>query len=184
MAIEPTPTPPPLAAADGRPMIIAVIGGGDPPPHAIGLAEEVGAELARRGAVVVCGGLRGVMEAVCRGAKSEGGTTIGILPGNEQVTANDFIDYPIMTGMGYARNVIVVKTGRAAIAIDGAYGTLSEIGHALGDGIPVIGLATWELPHREDLPMQVIHADSPVDAVEKAIAAAHERDVREQTRLH
>lgn len=184
MTNDPTPAPPPLLMSNGRPLIIAVIGGGDPPPHAITLAEEVGRELAQRGAIVVCGGLRGVMEAVCRGAKSAGGTTIGILPGNEPVTANDYIDIPIMTGMGYARNVIVVKTGRAAIAIDGAYGTLSEIGHALGDGIPVIGLETWQLPHRADLPLRVVHADSPRDAVEKAIAVAHERDVIEHTRLH
>jgi uncharacterized protein (TIGR00725 family) len=184
MTSEPTPILPPLASADGKPLIISVIGGGDPPPRAIELAEEVGRELAKRGAMVVCGGLRGVMEAVCRGAKSAGGTTIGILPGSERITANDYIDIPIMTGMGYARNVIVVKTGRAAIAVDGAYGTLSEIGHALGDNIPVIGLETWQLPHREDLPMQVVHADSPKDAVEKAIAAAHERDAREHTRLH
>jgi hypothetical protein len=73
-----------------------------------------------------------------------------------------------------------VKTGRAAIAIDGAYGTLSEIGHALGDGIPVIGLETWQLPERSDLLMRVVHADSPVEAVDKAIAAAHARDVLEQ----
>lgn len=184
MTNDPMPSPPALLMSNGRPMIIAVIGGGDPPPRAMELAEEVGCELARRGAMVVCGGMRGVMEAVCRGAKSAGGTTIGILPGNEPVTANDYIDIPIMTGMGYARNVIVVKTGRAAIAIDGAYGTLSEIGHALGDGIPVIGLETWRLPERGDLPLRVVHADSPVDAVEKAIVAAHERDVLEQTRLH
>lgn len=167
-----------------RPMIIAVIGGGDPPQWAMDLAEEVGRELAKRGAVVVCGGMRGVMEAVCRGAKSEGGTTIGILPGNDPEASTPYVDYPIMTGMGYARNVIVVKTGRAAIAIDGAYGTLSEIGHALGDGIPVIGLQTWELPKRGDLPLEVVHADSPADAVEKAIAAARERDARERTHLH
>ena len=184
MATDPTPTPLPLRAAAERPLIIAVIGGGDPPPRALALAEEVGRELARRGVTVVCGGLTGVMEAVCRGAKSEGGTTIGILPGNEPVVANHYIDYPIMTGMGYARNVIVVKTGRAAIAVDGAYGTLSEIGHALGDGIPVVGLETWELPQRDDLPLKVVRAESPQDAVDKAIAAAHERDVREQAHLH
>ena len=184
MTTDPTPVPPPIANANGRPLIIAVIGGGDPPPRAVKLAEEVGRQLALRDVVVVCGGLRGVMEAVCRGAKSAGGTTIGILPGNEPMSANNFIDYPIMTGLGYARNVIVVKTGRAAIAIDGAYGTLSEIGHALGDGIPVIGLETWQLPQRDDLPLQVVHADSPTDAVEKAIAAAHERDAREHTRPH
>ncbi len=184
MTTDPTPTPPPMLSSNGHPLIIAVIGGGEPPAQALKLAEEVGRELAERGVTVVCGGLRGVMEAVARGAKFAGGTTIGILPGNEPITANDYIDYPIMTGMGYARNVIVVKTGRAAIAIDGAYGTLSEIGHALGDGIPVIGLETWQLPQRDDLPLQVVHADSPQDAVEKAIAVAHERDAREHTRLH
>jgi uncharacterized protein (TIGR00725 family) len=183
MTTDPTPTPP-LLSHSGHQLIIAVIGGGEPPSRALDLAEEVGRELALRGVVVVCGGLRGVMEAVARGAKSAGGTTIGILPGNETITANDYIDYPIMTGMGYARNVIVVKTGRAAIAIDGAYGTLSEIGHALGDGIPVIGLETWQLPQRSDLPLEVVPADSPKDAVEKAIAAAHERDAREHARLH
>ena len=180
MTSKPMPPFVPLLMSDRRPMIIAVIGGGDPAPRAIQLAEDVGSELARRGAIIVCGGMRGVMEAVCRGAKSAGGTTIGILPGNEPATANDYIDIPIMTGMGYARNAIVVKTGRAAIAIDGAYGTLSEIGHALGDGIPVIGLETWQLPERSDLLMRVVHADSPVEAVDKAIAAAHARDVLEQ----
>ncbi len=178
------PTPPPGPNGPERPLIIAVIGGGDPPQRALGLAEEVGRELALRGVVVVCGGLSGVMEAVCRGAKSAGGRTIGILPGNDSASANEYIDFPIMTGMGYARNVIVVKTGRAAIAIDGAYGTLSEIGHALGDGIPVIGLETWELPRRGDLPSQVVHASSPVDAVEKALVAARDRDAREHARLH
>lgn len=167
-----------------RPLIISVIGGGDPGPRALELAEEVGKELAARGAMVVCGAMFGVMEAVCRGAKSAGGWTIGILPGSDHAAGNSYLDLPIVTGMGYARNVIVVKTGRAVIAIDGAYGTLSEIGHALGDGIPVIGLETWQLPQRDDLPLQVVHATSPVDAVEKAIAAARERDAREQARLH
>lgn len=176
MSNDPTFPRAPLLMSNGQPLIVAVIGAGDPPPHAIALAENVGRELAKRGVMVVCGGLRGVMEAVCRGAKSAGGTTIGILPGNEPLAANDYIDIPIMTGMGYARNVIVVKTGRVAIAIDGAYGTLSEIGHALGDGIPVIGLQTWQLPPRTDLPLQIIHTSSPEEAVEKAIAVAHERD--------
>src|SRR3990172_3305338 len=130
----------------GKPLLISVIGGGDnPPTEALRMAEEVGRELARRGAVVVCGGLEGVMEAVCRGAKAEGGVTIGILPGNDPADANPWVDYPICTGLGYARNVAVVKSGRAVIAVDGAYWTLSEIGHALGDGIPVIGLNTWSL---------------------------------------
>ena len=176
--------PPPGTLARTRSLIIAVIGGGDPAPRAVDLAEEVGRLLAQRGVVVSCGGLGGVMEAVCKGAKSAGGTTIGILPGSDPTTGNHYVDYPIMTGIGYARNVIVVKTGRAVIAVDGAYGTLSEIGHALGDGIPVIGLETWELPVRPDLPLAVVHADSPADAVSKAIAAADERDAREHVHLH
>ena len=169
-------------AGPTRPLIISVFGGSEPPARALELAEEVGRELALAGVVVACGGLTGVMEAVCKGAKSEGGTTIGILPGEDPATASEFVDYPIMTGMGYARNVILVKTGRAAIAIDGAYGTLSEIAHALGDGTPVIGLETWELPARDDLSIHVEVADSPADAVRRAIAAAHERDARQAAR--
>ena len=115
MTSEPA-TPPPLLMSNGRPLIIAVIGGGDPPDWALELAEQVGEELANRGAMVVCGGLRGVMEAVCRGAKAAGGTTIGILPGTEPVTANDYTDIPIRTGIGFARNGVVVKTGQAPIA--------------------------------------------------------------------
>ena len=161
-----------IEALKPRTLIISVIGGADPPKRAIDMAYSVGQLLAKKGVAVVCGGLRGVMEAVCRGAKSEGGITIGILPGNDPNLSNEFIDFPIMTGMGYARNIIVVKTGRAVIAIDGAYGTLSEIGHALGDGIPVIGLETWKLPERSDLPIGLQIASSPSEAVNKAIDAA------------
>ncbi len=155
--------------------IISVIGGGDPPPEAEVLAEEVGRELARRGAVVACGGLGGVMAAVCRGAKSAGGTTIGILPGVDPGAANQWVDIPICTGVGYARNSIVVLTGRAVIAVDGAYGTLSEIGHALGSDIPVIGLETWHLSLNGAVDGRIIRADSPLEAVEKALDAASER---------
>ena len=169
---------PPQTGGPQRPLVIAVIGGSDPPPRAYALAEEVGRELAERGAAVVCGGLTGVMEAVCRGAKSAGGVTIGILPGHEPFDANDYVDYPIVTGMTYARNSIVVKTGRAAIAVDGSFGTLSEIAHALGDGMPVIGLETWEFPSRDGFPYPIVLADSPADAVDKAVAAARERDAR------
>lgn len=110
-------------------MMISVIGGGDDPPtEALDKAEEVGRELALRGAVVVCGGLKGVMEAACRGAKAQGGVTIGILPGN------------------------------AVIAVDGAYGTLSEIAHALSHGIPVIGLHTWALARGGQLDEGIIPA--------------------------
>lgn len=157
-------------------MIISVIGGGDSPSEEdLRMAEEVGRELARRGITVVCGGLEGVMAAVCRGAKAEEGVTIGILPGNEPTEANPWVDYPICTGMGYARNVIVVKSGRAVIAIDGAYGTLSEIGHALGDGIPVVGLHTWSLARNGRPEANIILANTPVEAVEKALEAAARR---------
>ena len=126
-------------------LIIAVIGEGNARPHIAELAEEVGRELARRNIDLVCGGMDGVMEAACRGAKSEGGRTIAILAGSDPQQANDYVDIPILTGLGYARNVIVVKTGMAVIAVGGAYGTLSEIGHALAEDIPVIGLETWAL---------------------------------------
>jgi hypothetical protein len=119
-------------------MIIAVIGNSTAKPEHIKLAEEVGRELAKRSIIVVCGGLSGVMEAVCRGAKSEGGMTIGILPGHSPEDANSFVDIPIVTTMGYSRNVIVVNTGEAVISVGGAFGTLSEIAHALSEEIPVI----------------------------------------------
>ena len=157
-------------------MIISVIGASLVTPEVAQVAEQVGAELARRGATVVCGGLEGVMEAVCKGAKSAGGSTIGILPGNDPADANRWVDTPICTGLGYARNVIVVKTGRAVIAVDGAYGTLSEIGHALGNGISVIGLGTWTLNRNGCLDQGIETADNPTDAVEKALDAARRRD--------
>ena len=159
-----------------RRLQIAVIGAGEPPPEAVPLAEEVGRELARRGAIVVTGGLRGIMEAACRGAKEAGGSTIGILPGTDPRDANPYVDVTICTGIGYARNLAVVRSGRAVIAVSGAYGTLSEIAHALGDGIPVIGLATWTIARGGSVDASIQVADSPADAVDKAIAAAEARD--------
>ena len=165
-------------------MIISVIGSSKPATQEhVDLAEAVGRELAKRGIMVVCGGLTGIMEAVCRGAKAEGGVTIGILPGRAANDANSFVDIPIVTAMGYSRNVIVVHTGRAVIAVGGAFGTLSEIGHALGDGIPVIGLKSWELTRNGDgmsVNGSIIPASDPVDAVEKALATAAARDIAEQ----
>ena len=160
-------------------MIIAVIGSSNPPnPELIDLGEAVGKELAKRGVTVVCGGLSGVMEAVCRGAKSEGGQTIGILPGRVPTDANDYVDIPIVTTMGYSRNIIVVHTGVACIAVGGAFGTLCEIAYALDARIPVVGLSTWPFTTTgEGTPIhdRIIPADDPVDAVEKAIAAAEAR---------
>ena len=156
-------------------MLISVIGASEPSPRVEALAEQVGAELARRGMTVVCGGLGGVMAAVCRGAKSAGGSTVGILPGDDPADANPWVDIPVCTGLAYARNVIVVKSGRAVIAVGGAYGTLSEIGHALGEGIPVVALETWELGRNGAADDSMVPADSPSDAVDKAITAARAR---------
>jgi uncharacterized protein (TIGR00725 family) len=148
---------------------ISVIGASNCSAKESKLAEEVGRELARRGAVVICGGLNGVMEAVCRGAKSEGGLTVGILPGNNRRDANPYVDIPIITGIGYARNSIVAKSGQAVIAVGGKYGTLSEIAYALQDKIPVIGLGTWKLATIKSKDESIIIANNASDAVDKAI---------------
>jgi len=152
--------------------IIAVIGGGQCTKKEAKLAEEVGRELARRGAVLVCGGLGGVMEAACKGASSEGGTTIGILPGDDSQAANPHVQIPIATGMGYARNIAVVKSAQVVIAVGGNYGTLSEISHALQSGIPVIGLNTWLLSRNSREDKSIIPAQNPTEAVDKALELA------------
>ena len=148
---------------------IAVIGGSQPSAKEVELAYEVGRELARRGCVLVCGGLGGVMEAACRGAASEGGLTIGILPGDKREAANEYVQIPIVTGMGYARNVIVVKSAQAVIAVGGGYGTLSEISHALQSGIPVVGLNTWGLSRNGKVQNCIALAESPAEAVAQAL---------------
>ncbi|MBI3930642.1 MAG: TIGR00725 family protein [Chloroflexi bacterium] len=150
--------------------IIAVIGGSEPSPEEARLAEEVGRELARQGATLVCGGLGGVMEAACRGASSEGGLTIGILPGDSARAANPYVQIPIVTGIGYARNISVVKSAQAVIAIGGSYGTLSEIAHARQSGIPVIGLATWALSRNGQSDNSIIPAETATEAVNKALS--------------
>ncbi len=151
---------------------IAVIGGSQCSKEEAKLAEAVGRELAKRGAILVCGGLSGVMEAVCKGAQSEGGITIGILPGDNRQAANPYVQIPIVTGIGYTRNVIVVKSAQAIIAIDGNYGTLSEISHALQNGIPVIGLNTWALSKNGQPDNSIILAQDPTEAVDKALDLA------------
>jgi hypothetical protein len=148
---------------------IAVIGGSDCTPEEARLAEEVGRELARKDAILVCGGLGGVMEAACRGASAGGGLTIGILPGGSRQTANQYVKIPIATNLGEARNVIVVKSAEAVIAIGGGYGTLSEIGHALRNGTPVVGLNTWSLSQNDRPDNSIVLAKNPVDAVNKAL---------------
>jgi len=148
---------------------IAVIGGGECSAQEAEMAEAVGRELARRGAILVCGGLGGVMEAACKGASSEGGVTIGILPGDNYQAANPYVQIPIVTGIGYARNIAVVKSAQAVIAIGGNYGTLSEISHALQSGIPVIGLNTWSLSRNGQPDNSIIPAQNPTEAVNKAL---------------
>ena len=124
---------------------VAVVGPGEASSDEVAAAERVGAELARRGAVVVCGGLGGVMEAACRGAKKAGGTTVGILPGRDRDSANRFVDVAVPTGMGEARNALVVRAADVLVAVGGAYGTLSEIALALKGGKRVVGLHSWEI---------------------------------------
>jgi uncharacterized protein (TIGR00725 family) len=152
-------------------LFISVIGGSRCSERELKIAEEVGAQLAERGVTLVCGGLTGVMESACKGARSAGGTTVGILPGNSRGDANPYVDIPVVTTLGEARNVIVVCSGQAVIAIDGEYGTLSEIAHALSNGIPVVGLGTWTLSRGGRVDDSIIEARDPKDAVDKAIAA-------------
>ena len=120
--------------------IVAVVGGSDCTSAEAALAEDLGRRLAQRGAVVVCGGLTGVMEAVAKGARAAGGLTIGILPGNDTRDANAYIDVPLATGMGEMRNALIVRVAGAIVAIGGGSGTLSEIALALRIGTPVVGL--------------------------------------------
>ncbi len=154
---------------------IGVIGEQDARPEMRKLAEEVGREVARRGGVLVCGGLGGVMEAASRGAAAEGGTVVGILPGTRWEEANPYVTVPVVTGLGEARNVVVVRSSDAMVAVGGGYGTLSEIAYALKLGIPVVGLYTWELsrPGLEGDP--ILRARDAVQAVEMAWESAQRR---------
>ena len=160
-------------------MIIAVIGDSSCSAEEAKLAETVGELLAQRGATIICGGLGGVMEAVCRGAKSKGGLTIGVLPGEDSSKANPWVDIPIATGVGYARNMAVVKSAQSVIAIGGNYGTLSEIAYALKSGIPVIGLNTWALSQNGQEDNSIIKVNSAAEAVDKAISLAKRHEVYE-----
>jgi len=143
--------------------IIAVIGGRRTEKALLREAEEVGRLIAGNGAVLVCGGLGGVMEAASRGAKAGGGFTVGILPQNDAKEANQHIDIPIVTGLGIGRNVVIARTADALIAVGGEYGTLSEIAFALQMGKPVIGIRTWDIKG-------VIPAENAGEAIEKAFA--------------
>jgi uncharacterized protein (TIGR00725 family) len=124
---------------------VAVVGPGEASADEVAAAQAVGRELARRGTLLVCGGLGGVMEAACRGAREAGGATLGLLPGADRNAGNPYLDVAVATGLGEARNALVVRAADALIAVGGAYGTLSEIALALKAGKPVLGLASWEI---------------------------------------
>ena len=124
---------------------VAVVGPGEATAAQMAVAEELGARLVDLGATLVCGGLGGVMEAACRGAKSRRGTTVGLLPGLDRSAANGWVDVAIATGLGELRNGLIVRTSDAVVAVGGGVGTLSEIGFALKLGRPVIGIGTFEV---------------------------------------
>lgn len=141
---------------------MAVVGPGHCPLPVAEQAEAVGGGLAEAGVSVVCGGLGGVMEAACRGAKAAGGLTVGILPGDDREAANEWVDVALPTGLGEARNALVVRSADVVVAVAGGYGTLSEVALALKTGKPVVGLSTWDIDGVEP-------AADPADAVAKAL---------------
>jgi uncharacterized protein (TIGR00725 family) len=154
------------------PVYVSICGSGDAAPEVAALAEEVGSRLAAADAVVVCGGLGGVMEAVCRGAKSAGGTTVGILPGTYRSDANDFVDVALPTGLGEFRNALIARAGDALIAVGGEFGTLSEVALALKIGTPVVGLDTWELHRGGEVVRAINPVATPAEAVDLALRLA------------
>jgi len=160
--MSPKASPPPGWRTRPR---VALIGGSRPDRASLAIAFKVGRLLGERGAILVCGGLGGVMEAAARGAKEAGGMTIGILPGGERNDANSSIDVPFATGLGYTRNSLVALNADAIIAVDGEYGTLSEIAYGIIYGKTVIGLGTWDIKG-------VFPARTPEEAVELALKAA------------
>lgn len=145
-----------------RKPMIGVIGGSRCSAKVARMAEQVGRRIAERGGVLVCGGLGGVMEAAAMGARQAGGQTIGILPDDKTDTANAYIEFPVATGMGFARNVIIVKTADVLIAIDGNFGTLSEVAFSLVCEKPLISLGSWEVDPK------VVRAKDPQEAVDLA----------------
>lgn len=153
--------------------IIGVIGGhNSASEQASRLAEEVGFLIAKSGCTLICGGLTGIMESACKGAKRAGGLTIGVIPSADKHDANPHVDIPIVTAMSTSRNVIIVRTADAIIAIDGSYGTLSEIAHALDQGKKVISLASWTILKGSVDDDKFVLAHTPKEAVDLAIRFA------------
>lgn len=139
------------------------------------IAEQVGIEIAKIDGLLICGGKGGIMEAACKGAKKFGGITIGVLPDEDYSAVNKYVTIPILTGMGEARNIIIVRTADIVIAISGEYGTLNEIALALKIGKPVIGIGTWELSKRGKRVKSIIEATDAHDAMAKALSIIKKR---------
>ena len=148
-----------------HPPYVAVVGPGDATAEQDHAAEAVGRGLADAGAILVCGGLGGIMAAACRGARTADGVTVGLLPGTDRSSANEWVQVALPTGLGELRNGLVVRAADAVIAIGGGHGTLSEIALALKGGVPVIGLDTWEIEG-------IQRASSPTEAVARALQSA------------
>jgi uncharacterized protein (TIGR00725 family) len=149
---------------------IAVVGPGcDADEDELAQAEEAGAAIAAAGATLVCGGLGGVMEAACRGARSRGGLTVGLLPGSDREEANGWVVLAFPTGLGEARNALIVRAADAIVAIGGGWGTLSEIALALRAGVPVLGIRTWELARAGEPVAGVRAVDDAATAVAEAL---------------
>jgi uncharacterized protein (TIGR00725 family) len=160
-----------MCSDEVRPVQVAVIGGGNAGAEACAVAAEVGRRLAQAGAVVVCGGLGGVMDAAARGARSAGGDVIGILPGDDPAAANDHVSHVVATGAGEARNLAVVASARSVIAVGGEWGTLAEIAFARRLDRPVVALQTWRVSgagEMADAP-GIEMAETAEDAVERAL---------------
>lgn len=155
-----------------RPPYVAVCGPGHAGGRELAWAEEIGRELARAGAVLVCGGLGGAMHAAARGAESEGGLSVGILPGEDKDPGSPHLSLAVATGLGEARNALIVRTADSVIAVAGEFGTLSEIALALKMGKPVVGLATWELAKEGKPDSSIVRASSPREAVRRALELA------------
>lgn len=155
--------------------VIAVVGPGEADTATCDRAEIVGQAVATAGADLVCGGLGGVMEAACRGARSAGGRTIGILPGGERAGANPHVDVVIPTGLGEARNVVVVRTADALIAVSGGWGTLSEIALAAKLARPIVGVGTWRVRLPDGSDDGLARTDDPAAAVALALRALERR---------
>jgi uncharacterized protein (TIGR00725 family) len=152
---------------------IAVCGPDPAPEEVAAQCQSVGQAIARAGAVLVCGGLGGAMEAAARGAAAEGGTVLGILPGADRVAANQFVTVAVPTGMGEMRNALIVRAADAVIAVGGEFGTLSEIALALKAGTPVVGIGTWELAKAAGpVPDPIVRVATAAEAVALALRLA------------